>query len=297
MLLLSQTRIDLKHLARLLPVFLCFSSIAQVNVIIKDPTNSGFILGVNGFVQNTEPVDQVIIKGLDTIPHQLIVQLDSTVWFSKLIHLRSSGNYNYIITTNSRDELQLRYRGKTSSPPSGIVSMEVQRLVPMQQPEPVITASVKSSDNFQITSADTVETKVVVPTREIVEVKTVAPEFVHLIPDSTKLADPTEKTDTLPLSSDTILSMPSPFAVLLTNLQKTEFEFEKLQKSEDFIQKHSFTIEELRQVFRLLSYDNSRLQLLQSIHNDEIDMSVYQDLAEELDYEISRQKFNEILKE
>ena len=280
-------------LIRLIPVLLCFSSLAQVNIIIEDKTETGFVLGVNGFEQNTEPVKSLMIKGLDTVPNQLLVELDSNIWFTKIIHLRSKGNYNYIITTNSRDELQLRYRGTTSAPPPGIVSIEVQRLVAMKQKQPVITASVKSDDTVTIKKIDTVKVAAVVSTKEVMETKKLDPEpKPTIVVAKPKIIQ--DSTSTNP-KMDSIINEPNPFDLLMADLEETEFEFEKLQKSEAFAKDHTFTLEELKRVFNILTYDASRLQLLRSIKANKTDISIFKSLATELDYEISKQQFEEII--
>lgn len=281
------------RLIKLLPLLLCFSSFAQVNIIIEDKTETGFKLGVNGFEQNTEPVKSLMIKGLDTVPNQLLVELSSNVWFTKIIHLRSKGNYQYIITTNSRDELQLRYRGTTSTPPAGITTLEVQRLMAMKQKQPVITASVTSNDTIVVKKVDSIKVAAVVPTKEIVEVKKIQPEPALPI----VVAKPTPIKDTTPttIQKDTIINELNPFDLLMADLEETEFEFEKLQKSEAFAKDHTFTLEELKRVFNVLRYDASRLQLLRSIKANKADITIFKSLATELDYEISKQQFEEII--
>lgn len=280
------------RLIKLLPLLLCFSSFAQVNIIIEDKTETGFKLGVNGFEQNTEPVKSLMINGLDTVPNQLLVELSSNVWFTKIIHLRSKGNYQYIITTNSRDELQLRYRGTTSTPPAGITTLEVQRLMAMKQKQPVITASVTSDDTIVVKKVDTIKVAAVVPTKEIVEVKKIQPEPAPPI----VVAKPTPiKDTTTTIQKDTIINELNPFDLLMADLEETEFEFEKLQKSEAFAKDHTFTLEELKRVFNVLTYDASRLQLLRSIKANKADITIFKSLATELDYEISKQQFEEII--
>lgn len=281
------------RLIKLLPLLLCFSSFAQVNIIIEDKTETGFKLGVNGFEQNTEPVKSLMIKGLDTVPNQLLIELSSNVWFTKIIHLRSKGNYQYIITTNSRYELQLRYRGTTSTPPAGITSLEVQRLVAMKQKQPVITASVTSDDTIVVKKVDTIKVAAVVPTKEIVEVKKIQPEPAPpiVVAKPTPIKDTTSTT----IQKDTIINELNPFDSLMADLEETEFEFEKLQKSEAFAKDHTFTLEELKRVFNVLTYDASRLQLLRSIKANKADITVFKSLATELDYEISKQQFEEII--
>lgn len=281
------------RLIKLLPLLLCFSSFAQVNIIIEDKTETGFKLGVNGFEQNTEPVKSLMINGLDTVPNQLLVELSSNVWFTKIIHLRSKGNYQYIITTNSRDELQLRYRGTTSTPPAGITTLEVQRLMAMKQKQPVITASVTSDDTIVVKKVDTIKVAAVVPTKEIVEVKKIQPEPAPpiVVAKPTPIKDTTSTT----IQKDTIINELNPFDLLMADLEETEFEFEKLQKSEAFAKDHTFTLEELKRVFNVLTYDASRLQLLRSIKANKADITIFKSLATELDYEISKQQFEEII--
>ena len=290
------------RLLRILPFLLCFTSFAQVNIIIEDESKTGFILGVNGYVQNTEPVHSLAIKGLDTVPTQLLVELQPNIYFTKIIDLHEKGIYKYVITTNSRDELQLRYRGALPKIPEGILAMNVQHSVVMEQTEPIITASVKS-DDIKVTPKAITPTSPppIIATKEIVQTKkldSIAP--AQPTPETTGVDTTIDSTiavsrsDSLP--KDTMISPVNPFDAFIADLSKTEFEFEKLQKSEDFAKNHTFTLAELKQIFNILTYDNSRLQLVRSVKGSFKDVSQMKDLAEQLDYEISKQQLNEILK-
>ena len=287
---------------RIIPFLLCFTSLAQVNIIIEDESKTGFILGVNGYVQNTDPVHSLAIKGLDTVPTQLLVELQPKVYFTKIIKLHEKGNYKYVVTTNSRDELQLRYRGTLPKIPEGMLAMEVQRSMVMEKSEPIVTASVQS-DEIEVTPEIATQTPPpVVPTKEIVQTKKVdsiapvktKPLVVNTDTISSKIA--VEQKSSKPKQDTISIEKANPFEAFIADLAKTEFEFEKLQKSEAYANKHNFSLEELKQVFNTLSYDNSRLQLVQSIKGSFTDMSQMKVLAEQLDYEISKQKLEEILK-
>lgn len=290
------------RLLRILPFLLCFTSFAQVNIIIEDESKTGFILGVNGYVQNTEPVHSLAIKGLDTVPTQLLIELQPKIYFTKIIDLHEKGIYKYVITTNSRDELQLRYRGTSPKIPEGILALNVQHSVVMEQTEPIITASVKSDDiKIAPTAIPPTNTPPIIATKEIVQTKkldsippaqpkTAAPEIATTV----NTAIVSVKSDNVP--KDTVIAPVNPFDAFIADLSKTEFEFEKLQKSEDFAKNHNFTLAELKQVLNILTYDNSRLQLVRSVKGSFKDVSQMKDLAEQLDYEISKQQLSEILK-
>src|SRR5690606_14719750 len=240
-------------------------------------------------------------KGLDTIPTQLLVELQPKVYFTKIIDLHEKGNYKYIITTNSRDELQLRYRGTLSKIPEGILAMDVQRTVVMEQSEPIITVSVKSDDPIVTPKITTPIPPPVVPAKEIVHIQKVdslAPKNPKPVVAKTDSINPenTAATDSISTAKDSIVAKANPFDAFVADLSKTEFEFEKLQKSEAYAKNHNFTLEELKQVFNILTYDNSRLQLVRSVKASFKDVSQMKVLAEQLDYEISKQQLEEILK-
>lgn len=288
-------------LLRILPFLLCFTSLAQVNIIIEDESKAGFLLGVNGYVQNTEPISLLMIKGLDTVPTQLLVELQPRVYFTKIIDLHEKGNYKYVVTTNSRDELQLRYRGTLSKVPDGILAMEVQSVLAMEQTEPIVTASVKSDEEEIVPEIITPAPSPVIPTKEIVHtirVDSIAPakaEPVAIKIDTAKSETPIVTKEPVVQPKDTLIVKANPFDAFITDLSKTEFEFEKLQKSEDFAKNHNFTLEELKQVFNILTYDNSRLTLIRSVKGSFDDVSQMKELAEQLDYEISKVQLEEIL--
>ncbi len=289
-------------LLRILPFLLCLTSFAQVNIIIEDESKTGFLLGVNGYVQNTEPVSLLMIKGLDTVPTQLLVELQPRVYFTKIIDLHEKGNYKYVVTTNSRDELQLRYRGTLSKIPEGILAMEVQRVLAMEQKEPIITASVKS-DQAEIvpqlsspTPAPVIPTKEIIHTKKVDSIATAKPKPVVIKIDTAQNQNKVVAIKPASKPKDTVVIKVNPFDAFITDLSKTEFEFEKLQKSEAYAKNHNFTLEELKQVFNILSYDNSRLTLVRSVKGSFKDVSQMKVLAEELDYEISKAQLEEILK-
>lgn len=283
----------------LLPLLLCFSSIAQVNLIIEDKTETGFLLGVNGFAQNTEATKEIALKGLDTIPNQLVIEMGPNISFSKIINIKSAGNYRYIVTTNSRDQLQLRYRGTLSAIPGDILTMNVQRTTPMAISEPIVTASVQSDDNLNIKAIDTAKVVAVIPTKEVVETKVFTPPTAPtpVVSLNQTKSDSLENPHPATKVADSVIVVNdiNPFDAFMADLEQTEFEFEKLQKSQDFAKDHTFTIEELKEVFNAFTYDASRLQLIRSIKANKSDISTFKSLAESLDYEISKQQFEEIL--
>ncbi|MDZ7847058.1 MAG: DUF4476 domain-containing protein [Owenweeksia sp.] len=86
-----------------------------------------------------------------------------------------------------------------------------------------------------------------------------------------------------------------PFEQLLAQLRAEAYEFEKLTASLAYAKKHPLKVAELKQLFRLLSYDQTRLQLLQNISSRIRNPDRLAELEEELEYEISKKKLQKII--
>lgn len=300
---------------RLLPLLLCFSSVAQVNLYIEDKTESGFLLGINGYVQNTDPVQKLALSKLDTFPFIVRVELEPRVSFSKKMHFHESGSYHYIITTNSRDELQLRYRGKIKEIPAAVITMEVQATLPLEslasrsdkstQPKSPLPPP-KEDPRPKLAKPDSAKVTIAATTKPgkkpapLPEVKTdttgeVSTTTAHISSTQPDTNSTPKIVTTSPPESPKPTPKKSTFEDFKNELKATEFEFEKLSKSQDFAKEHDFTTEELKQVLLVMKYDNTRLELLRSLSAQLQKMEEPKLLKQTLEYEISKQQFNDIL--
>ncbi|HAD96687.1 MAG TPA: hypothetical protein DCG19_04725 [Cryomorphaceae bacterium] len=272
-------------------VLFSFTAQAQVNIMISDETGSSFLLGVDGYLQNTEPVKKLIIEKLDTSKHLLNIHLikgKDTLKLARPLHLPKNGNHQYVIMQNFEKQYQLRYRGTVASYPVGVISMSRQKILPWPTPK-------KPS----IVTASTTQTKASEPTRKpqppkpkpVVKKDTIATKSVVQKADTVK-PKPTVSIDKLPVkNTDKAPASPPPFEVLITSLQQAEFEFVKLNQAKGYSDKHAMSVAEVREVFQYFQYDNTRLQFLHHAVEKIRDPENIKELEATLEYELSKEQF------
>lgn len=286
---------------RLLPLLFCCSALAQVNLLIEDETGSGFLLGINGYVQNTDPVKAMVIQKLDTFPFEVRVELAPNAFFYKKMHFHESGSYRYIITTNSRDELQLRYRGTLKDPPASVITMNVQNMLPLNPL--ATTAKVDSKPavlpppDKSVAGNDDAIVKPVPPAIPKKDTLPSVPATTAVVNEPIAVAQKEEEIieprETQPPAE--VISPEKTFDTFLEELKATEFEFEKLNKAQEFATQKSFTSHELKKVLEIIKYDNTRLELLRNLKPMLKEMKDPEVLKEALEYEISKQQLNDII--
>jgi hypothetical protein len=291
-------------LLRILPLLFCFSSLAQVNLIIEDATNTGFLLGINGYVQNNSPVKELAIQKLDTFPFDVRVELSPNVFFEKKMHFHNRGSYKYIITTNSRDELQLRYRGELNALPTGITAIDAKNTTPLRPLAALSSLNEKEKPTSVIQQTTAVTIEKVQP-----EITAATPKAdkVKPIPTVEKVNAPkrTATVDsTLTVKKDSVSEpppVPAPvkkektFKAFYVELEATEFEFEKLSAAQEFGQKHKYTLEEFKQVLAAMKYDNTRLEFMRAMRDNWKTIDGAASLRDSFEYEISKEQFNDLL--
>ncbi len=289
------------HLFRLLPILFCFTTFAQVNLIIEDATNTGFLLGINGFVQNTDPVKELVVQKLDTFPFEVRVELSPNVFFVKKMHFHNKGNYKYIITTNSRDELQLRFRGEPSTLPATATTIEAKNAVALRPLTALTNIEEKAQPKTIIPEK---ETQIAVTTKKGNEepVTAAAPQKKEEkpTPEPIKIKEePVAKKDTAkqtpPPPPPPVLKKEKTFAEFYADLKSTEFEFEKLNAAREFGNKHSYTVEELKQILAAMKYDNTRMEFMRATKDQWKGLNDVQSLRSSFEYEISKEQFNDLL--
>lgn len=291
-------------LLRILPLLFCFSSMAQVNLIIEDATGTGFLLGINGFVQNTDRVKELVVKKLDTFPFEVRVELSPNVFFEKKMHFHTKGNYQYIITTNSRDELQLRFRGEPDALPTAATTIEAKNLIPLRPLAALSPVKEKGKPATVILEKNPVNK---VPDAGTPKT-TAASVPAKLPPTETKTPkpNPPKVETTITPKKDTVIAVippppPAPpikkektFGDFLVELQNTEFEFEKQNTAQEFGKKHVYTIEELQQILAAMKYDNTRLEFMRATKDQWKNLKNIQTLRSSFEYEIIKEQFNDL---
>lgn len=280
---------------KLLSLLILLSSIglqAQVGLVIEDQTGQGFYLGINGYLQNAELAKNWHTTQLDTVP--FVVQIESdTVDFTKKIHLREKTSHRYVLAYNSRGQLRLRYRGSLSSPKVEAVAWNNELAwpeewtprgnnprVPEDEPtEPAIVAVSNAKPEAlepeqRPALADSISDKdsVVLPGNKVVEIK-----------EETTVPQPPAEPEL------------SAYEELIQTLEKQQFEFDRLSTIQKFLAKNRLTVGELKEVFSIVKYDNTRLQLFDEAYPKLIDPAEADLLISTMEYDISKQKLKEKL--
>lgn len=286
------------RICTLLLLFCSYSLSAQINLLIEDQTDQGFFLGVNGYLQNPEKKKNLVVKDLDTIPYVLHIDSDTSN-FTKTIHLREKKTHKYVLTRNFKGELKLRYRGEQSGTPKGYEVVSLDRSVAWPEEwkprhikkdkEPELTASGSSSANQSFREKEDPQDTGIVS----IETHSTDEEPQELLlPGNDTVAVKSRTLEVTEPEFDT-----PPFEQLIANLKETEFEFEKLVKSRKYAEEHILSTDQLREVFSVLSYDNSRLQLLKAAKKKILDPNNLGNLKDVFEYEVTQRQFQKIIDE
>ncbi len=287
-------------------LFISLQAFCQLSIFIVDNTETGFILSINGFEQNTEPEKSLAVNEVDTFPYILRVQLAEKVYFNKTVHLKQKGIHKYIITTNSRDELQLRYRGVISKLPSGISSTTLQHKIPerslpialYQKPKPVEPPKVKETkvEPFTTIASIPADTAKLIPPAIVVPITKSTDTLLSQI-DSIPVKDGTSSTPSIVTVDSTVAEVIpiNDYEVFKTKILTAEFEFEKLSESLAYAEKKPLNVEQIRFVLKQLTYDNSKMKLLETLAESYKHLPEANSLRNELEYDLTKKKFDQII--
>lgn len=91
--------------------------------------------------------------------------------------------------------------------------------------------------------------------------------------------------------------LPNAFASVVSAVKQAEFEFEKIMLLRGYITEHKTNTEELKIFAGLLTYDLTRLQLLKEAFPYTLDKFNYRNLISVFDFELSKQTFENFIKE
>ncbi len=237
-------------------LFICsllytFPSFAQVNLWVE--SQWPFKIGIDGYVQNTEAVSELILRKLDTNEHVISIDLytrEDTIKMFRKLRLGESGNHKYVLTQNFKRKHQLRYRGPQSEIPPGIISMKLQKVLPWPKEVPPKTILASTGD----------------------------------------METPREKTP------KAIIDTNASFATVLFDIQRTEYEFEKLKKAMAYTKEHELTTNEVRLVLKALEYDLTRIQFIKAVKEKIIDSKKLSELQDCFDYDVSKSQFKKLIK-
>lgn len=316
----------------LLPL-LTFSAFGQINILIIDETKSSFWVGIDGYVQNEDPTNKIFIKNLDTSDHRLIFKFqdkDETTINRKLV-LPQTGTYKFVIQKNFKGQTQLRYRGFGSHLATNEKSVSFKEDVfwILKHPNPNINPFPKIDTNTTLVILDTVidisppldsipkttiadalnSKDTLKGTNDTAIINTVVNAHIDSVPATiakTVVPDTLESNSLNRLKPDTstsvkvvvdtalIARMDTAFFQLLKEMSAAEFEFNKLNLAKTYLINHALSVEELEEIFKHFSYDNTKLQYLNYAIERLKDKENILLLLPSFDYELSKDQFKSL---
>lgn len=268
----------------------------QVDLLIEDERGEKFLIGIDGFVQNEHATGTLLVKGLDTTQHLILVK-SGTQSFQRSIKIREKGLHRYVIITDFHGNPKLRYRGKASKTPTGITPIALASSIPW--PEEYHVGAVKEKpDIVTTTPVSVVQMDTIRPDTAIVvsAVATGTAVVATSVPVAEVKSDSVEKAETV--SSEIPSENESPgqvsesnFTEFMTKLRAQEFEFERMQMCENFETGKKITAQQLGEMFQVLQYDRSRMQLTRAMANRVSDPENLPPLSRLFEYEITKSQY------
>lgn len=309
----------MKFLGSVLLLLLTINAFAQINILVKDETSHGFQLGIDGFSQTKSPTSEYLVTNLDTSFHYIRIKVmaNENKEFSKKIHFRQKGTYAFVLSQNFKGSFQLRYRGKDKDLNSGIkghsLTMDkpwfaiVDSLVIVSNENPIeiplitedtteLQSEIKNPVGINSKPIDSSVSSVharednikVVPIRDSIQIENQASTKDSLL---TANAERVEQIVVPKKNLDTTSIAVEPFPALLIELSKEEFEFNKLNRSKNYLIENAITVSQIQEVFKVFKYDNTRMQFLGFALERLINPEKLGDLLDSFDYDLTKERF------
>ncbi len=284
---------------------------AQVKIVFEDEVSDGFILGINGFLQNESKQQTIVITDFDTSTYDISIRQGANE-INKKIQLREKGIHKYVVTTDFHGKLRLRYRGLQSKLPSNahLATISKDLKWPMISSPEVIAAASNINESESIDSvvvasqARLVETDTTSSIEDTAQTKIQAVAATPIISNSSTVKDSLSSVDTaitgnatddLGRSDSSATSVQSATTALFPSFYKEltvqEFEFERLSVCENYLTNNQITAGQLGKMLEQLKYDQSKMQLTKSAYDRVIDPENLAELSKLFEYEISKSQF------
>jgi hypothetical protein len=305
----------MKFFGSIVLVLLSINVFAQINILIVDETSQKFDLGIDGFKQNDMPCTEFLVVDLDSSFHFLNLKIagEQEIEFSKKVQFKKEGTYAYALVKNFKGRHQLRYRGIATNSSISIkahkfntdkawfeskkeiagVTNPSNSLANKLEAEPLNPPSLDSSISQQainkpIDSSSSPSVKIVSYRKDTSlvanEEKAKVPEpNIASIPDSIAVQKKTKFDSTASRFND--------FQQLIIDIKKEEFEFNKLNKAKNYLINHAISTKEVKRLFLLFKYDNTRIQFLGFAVERLSDPQNISQLENSFDYELSKEQF------
>ncbi len=248
-------------------------SYAQIDVFFESRSDHALLIGVDQFAQNPEPVTQAVITGLDTGLHQIsIVALGpDTLRYEREIRLLEKEKQHYVLQKDFTGEVRLQYRGIIERFPLEAIKIEQQRLLAWERFKNRTLKPKEPQTNRVV--------KVPAPPEEVIPDALIKKREARK--DSLNeraLARASEKKEALM------------YTEAIAAIKQQTFEFEKLQVALRFVNEHNITLVRVKELARLLRFDDSRLQLaLQA--KKKLAVAEKKELADIFQFEYSRNAY------
>lgn len=316
---------QMKFSGSILLVLLSINVFAQINILVKDETSQKFELGLDGFYQTNSPSSSFMVTDLDTSFHYLRIKLveNDKIEFSKKIQFRKKGTYSYVITQNYKGVYQLRYRGtgpgltgslkgqkyKNEKPwfevvdSLTIVSNERATIIPAPRTDSIIAMpKVTEVIESKIVQVDSSKTIVTIKNQE--NKNKPSPNLLKKDSLQQKIKSQIEPKVIVPLKipkvdstivfkikNDSVPILVNSFESMLDELEKQEFEFNKLNRAKTYLITNPITVLEIQRVFKEFKYDNTRIQFLGFAIERLKDPENIKSLVDSFDYELTKAQF------
>lgn len=244
---------------RLCVVLLAVGLKAQVSVQLTAPAGQRMLVGVNGYLQHSQPSHAVLLQGLDTGQHSLEILLlaDSTAYF-RTVRL-PAGSHFYQLTKEG-DHYRWRYAETGPKPDREVVVHQKAAWSPGPRPTPA--------------QATTPPPPASTPPAALAEAPVIAPIPVVAEQASVVEAAPPAENQRPPLPV----------------FQKNDYEFERLQKSLAYGRAHGLTHQDLTTLVQVFRYENSKLDFLIRAYPLALEPQRFAELQSNLEYPASRER-------
>ena len=277
-------------------LILCTTTVAysQVDLYIEDVTGKKFLLGIDGYVQNTEAVSKLVIKKLDTSDHQLQLKtIGDALLIKRKLALTNEGLHHYVLTTNYMGKLQLRYRGIIRAAPQGIITMNQQKVLPLKH-EPVVSIAAADVPKPKLEKPTTAEKPSPEQVKEdvtLAAISTPKPKVENNKPISVK--EPT----TSPKEPEPIVVEISPVEQAIKNMQEATFAFDKIAAAKKGLNGASITTNDVETLLKEVNYDQVKIELIYQLKSQVSDKDKLKELGKLLTFDYSKQLLEKRLRD
>lgn len=300
-------------------LFLLQSLQAQSVIMIADETKTGFKLIVEGFIQNEVFLEKLNIKGL---PEEAVLffEMKDGRNFRRKLPTLEKGKFQYVIYEDFKGKLRFRYRGKHESLKQSALMFKYKKEQAYSFPDKLVaqnSPNKKPETALEVPdSSEAPKTIATVSADEIKEMPKANPLEHGNLPKTSENDKPKVSTDKVssqpvskPVESSSTKSKTATletkteekvkvfnFEESLAEIQKSNFEFDKVQIAKNLSTNASLTIEQLNQVLKSFKYDQSRLEFLKYFRLKQKEIKLDESILNAFEYELSKQAAQKIIK-